>query len=91
MNTKPGIRMKNPVHPGDFINHEVIKAQNLSVTTVADQLGVPHAELSALLNERAALTPTMALRIEEVFGVSGETLMRMQNSYENANSRPKPS
>jgi plasmid maintenance system antidote protein VapI len=43
-------------------------------------LGVTRAALSALVNERAHLSPEMALHIEQAFGVSMETLMRMQNS-----------
>jgi antitoxin HigA-1 len=50
-------------------------------------LGVTRPALSALLNERAALSPEMAVRIEKAFGVSMETLMRMQNSYDIAKAR----
>ena len=45
--------------------------------------------LSALLNERARLSPEMALRIEKVFGVPMDTLMRMQNNYDIANARKR--
>jgi len=45
-------------------------------------LGVTRATLSTLLNERANLSPEMALRFEKAFGVSMDTLMRMQNSYD---------
>ena len=47
------------------------------------------AALSALLNERADLSPEMAIRIEKAFGVSMETLMRMQNSFDIAEARKK--
>ena len=50
-------------------------------------LGVTRPALSALLNERAALSSEMALRIEKAFGVSMDTLMRMQNSYDIAQAR----
>ena len=45
--------------------------------------------LSALLNERASLSPEMALRIEKAFGVSMATLMRMQTSYDIAHTRKR--
>jgi addiction module HigA family antidote len=48
---------------------------------------VTRAALSALLNERAALSPDMALRVEKAFGVSMDTLMRMQNSCDIADAR----
>ena len=43
--------------------------------------------LSALLNGRAGLSGTMALRIEKAFGVGMDTLMRMQASYDIARAR----
>jgi addiction module HigA family antidote len=82
-----GIRMKNPAHPGGFVKSEVIEALELSVTDAARALGVTRAALSAVLNERARLSPEMALRIEKAFGVSMDTLMRMQNSYDIAQAR----
>ena len=82
-----GIRMKNPAHPGGFVKSEILEPLGLSVTRAARALGVTRAALSALLNERARLSPEMALRIEKAFGVSMETLMRMQNSHDIAQAR----
>jgi addiction module HigA family antidote len=89
MNAMQGIRMKNPAHPGGFIKSEIIEPLGLTVTAAAAVLGVTRPALSALLNERAALSSEMALRIEKAFGVSMDTLMRMQNSYEIAEARKK--
>jgi addiction module HigA family antidote len=84
-----GIRMKNPAHPGGFVKHEIVEALGLSVTSAAQVLGVTRAALSAVLNERAHLSPEMALRLEKAFGVSMDTLMRMQNSYDIAQTRKR--
>lgn len=84
-----GIRLKSPAHPGGFIKHEIIEPLGLSVTGAAGVLGVTRATLSTLLNERAHLSPEMALRIEKAFGVSMDTLMRMQNSYDIAQTRKR--
>ena len=89
MNARLGIRMKNPAHPGGFVKSEIVEALELSVTDAARVLGVTRPALSALLNERAALSPEMALRIEKAFGVSMDTLMRMQNSYDIAQARKR--
>ena len=89
MSMTQGIRMKNPAHPGGFVKSEIIEALGLSVTDAARVLGVTRAELSALVNERAQLSPTMALRIEKAFGVSMDTLMRMQNSFDIAEARKR--
>lgn len=76
------IEMLKPVHPGEFLREEVISANNLNVTEAAEHLGVSRQALSALLNERAALSPDMAIRIEKAFGLPLETMMRMQSNYD---------
>ena len=77
--------INTPVHPGEFIKTEVIEAHGLSVTAGARVLGVSRPALSNLLNQHADLSGEMALRIEKAFGVSMDTLMRMQSAR-----RPRP-
>jgi addiction module HigA family antidote len=89
MGDTSSFRLQNPPHPGGFVRTEIIGALELSVTSAAAALGVTRAALSAVLNERAALSPEMALRIEKAFGVSMDTLMRMQNSYDIARARSR--
>ena len=89
MSSLRSIRMKSPVHPGGFVKDEILDAQGITVTTAAKALGVTRPALSALLNGRANLSPDMALRIEKVFGVPMDTLMRMQNSHDIANARKR--
>lgn len=82
-------RLKSPPHPGSFVRTEIIEPLGLSVTAGAAALGITRAALSTFLNARSSLSPEMALRIEKAFGVSMETLMRMQNSYDIAAARKK--
>ncbi len=81
-----GIRMKDAAHPGDFVR-EIITELGLSVTGAAEVLGVTRPAVSAVLNGRASLSPEMALRIEKAFGVSMDTLMRMQINFDIAQTR----
>jgi addiction module HigA family antidote len=81
--------MKNPAHPGGFVKSEIIEPLGLSVKAAAAALGVTRATLSALLNEHSQLSPDMALRVEKAFGVSMDTLMRTQNSYDIAQARKR--
>jgi addiction module HigA family antidote len=82
-------RLKNPPHPGGFVRTEIVKPMGLSVTAAAKALGITRAALSAFLNEHSALSPDMALRVEKAFGVSMDTLMRMQNSFDIAQARKR--
>jgi antitoxin HigA-1 len=81
--------MKNPPHPGDFIRTEIIQAAGLSATAAAVALRVSRPALSSLLNGKADLSGDMALRIEKAFGVRMDTLMRMQASYDIAQTRKR--
>jgi antitoxin HigA-1 len=67
-----------PSHPGEFIREEILSELGLSVARAAEVLGVRRATLSDLVNEKAALSPEMAMRVEKAFGVSMDTLLRMQ-------------
>lgn len=89
MDASAVIRMKQPAHPGGFVRHEIIDALGLSVTRAAEVLGVTRATLRTVLNERAHLSPEMAVRIEKAFGVPMDTLMRMQNNYDIAQARER--
>lgn len=62
-------RMHNPPHPGEILREDVLPALRLTVTDAAAQLGVTRAALSRVLNERAAISPEMAIRIENWLGV----------------------
>jgi addiction module HigA family antidote len=81
--------MKNPPHPGDFIRTEILEPAGLTVTAAAAALNVSRPALSSLLNGKASLSGEMALRIEKAFGVRMETLMRMQSSYDIAQTRKR--
>ena len=71
-----------PPHPGGFIRTEILDELGLSVSRAADILGVRRATLSDLVNEKAGLSPEMALRMEKAFGVSMDTLLRMGAWYD---------
>ena len=67
-----------PSPPGEFIREEILNEPSLSVA---------RATLSDLVNGHAALSPEMALRIEKAFGVSMDTLLRMQVWYDSFTMR----
>ncbi len=85
--TDNGIKIPmTPSHSGDFIRTEIVEELGLSVTETAEILGVHRTILSDLLNSNAILSAEMALRIEKAFGISMDTLLRMQAWYDAAES-----
>lgn len=69
-------------HPGELLREEILKANDLTVTDMAKMLMVTRPALSNVLNEKAAISPLMALRIAKVFGGSAELWVRLQASYD---------
>jgi antitoxin HigA-1 len=78
-----------PSHPGEFIREEVLAELDLSVARAAEILGVRRATLSDLVNGKASLSAEMALRIEKAFGVSMDTLLRMQAWHDGYSMRQR--
>ncbi len=82
------IGMKPP-HPGQFVRIEILDELNLSIAKAAEVLGVRPATLSDLVNEKASLSPEMAMRLELAFGVKAATVLRMQAWYDTENLRAR--
>jgi len=59
----------NPPHPGETLKEDVLPALGLTVTEAAAQLGISRNSLSRVLNGHAAISPELALRLEEWLGV----------------------
>ena len=77
------------VHPGPWLKEEIVKPHQLTVTQVSEMLDVSRQNMSLFLNGHASLTALMALRFEKAFGISADTLMRMQNSFDIAQARKR--
>ncbi|QPB24540.1 HigA family addiction module antidote protein (plasmid) [Rhizobium sp. 007] len=81
--------MKTPPHPGQFVRFKIIGPRGLSVKDAAFALGIHRVALSRFLNEQAALSPEMAIRLEKAFGADMEYLMRMQTEYDISQAKLK--
>lgn len=77
------------VHPGAWLRTEVIEPHGLNVTDAATTLHVTRQAMSNLLGGRAGLSAEMAIRFEKAFGLSADTLMRMQAGYDLAQVRTR--
>ncbi len=75
------------VHPGPWLRRTYVDHYGLTVTQVSANLGVSRQNMSMFLNGHASLSATMAMRFEKAFGISADTLMRMQAAYDIAQAR----
>jgi addiction module HigA family antidote len=70
------------VDPGEILREEYIKELGLTITEVAAGLGVARGNLSAILNERAGISPEMAVKLSEAFGNTTLFWINLQKNYE---------
>ena len=69
---------RKPTHPGSVFLEDVMKPLGLTVTDTARMLGVTRKALSEFVNEKASLSPEMAIRISKATNTSVESWMNMQ-------------
>ncbi|MDR0779608.1 MAG: HigA family addiction module antidote protein [Pseudomonadales bacterium] len=82
--------MKNPTHPGDVLREDVIAALGLTVTDAAERLHMSRTALSRVLNCRAALSPDLALRLEQAQVGTADMWLTLQLNYDLAQARQSP-
>jgi addiction module HigA family antidote len=73
---------RKPTHPGEIVKLDYMDPLALSVTGLAARLGVSRKTLSSIVNERAGITPDMALRLSRAFRTSPELWLNLQRGYD---------
>lgn len=71
-----------PVHPGEILREEYIKERNLTITEVAEGLGITRSSLSAVCNEHSGISSELAVKLSEAFGNTPQFWMSLQKNYE---------
>jgi addiction module HigA family antidote len=80
--------MHNPAHPGEVLREYL--PEGVSISAVAKRLGVTRQALSALLNGRAGVSASMALRLEGALGINAEMWLNMQTNHDLWHARKRP-
>lgn len=69
---------RKPTHPGEVLLEDIIKPLGVTITQAAKDLGVTRKTLSEFVNQKAGLSPEMAVRIGAATKTSPESWMSMQ-------------
>lgn len=69
-------------HPGALLRDDVLPALRLTVKEAAAKLGVSRQTLHAILSEKSAITPQMAVRLGKFCGNGPELWLRMQMAHD---------
>jgi addiction module HigA family antidote len=76
------MQMYNPPHPGRILK-DALKNIPMSVTAFADHIGVSRVTLSRVINERAAITPEMSIKLSQALGQpTSDIWFRIQGDYD---------
>ena len=81
--------MYNPPHPGESVQVLCLEPFELSIADAAQHLQIAESDLANLCEARAAMTPDIAIRLEQAFGSTADTWMRMQAAYDLAQARKR--
>lgn len=76
------MQMHNPPHPGEALRELYINPMHLTVTAVAEGIGVTRKTLSELLNKRHGISPMMAIRLAKAFSTTPESWLNLQQQYD---------
>jgi len=74
--------MHNPPHPGEVLKEGWIEPLGLTITAAADALGVTRKTLSSIINGRAGISPSMALRLSRAFDTTAESWLDQQMQFD---------
>lgn len=69
---------RKPTHPGEMLREDFIPDYGLTVTGLAEAIGVSRQSVNELLRERRGVSPEMALRLGRFFGNSPEFWLNAQ-------------
>ena len=77
-----GVMERRPTHPGEMLREDFLPDYGLSVSSLADALGVSRQSVNELLRGRRAVSPEMALRLGKLFGNSPEFWLNVQRAVD---------
>ncbi len=73
---------RKPTHPGEMLREDFVPEYGLSVSSLAESLGVSRQSVNELLRERRAVSPEMALRLARLFGNTAEFWLNAQQAVD---------
>jgi addiction module HigA family antidote len=77
------IEMKRrPTHPGEMLREDFLPDYELTVSKLAEAIGVSRQSINELLRERRRVSPEMALRLARLFGNSPEFWLNAQRAVD---------
>jgi len=77
-----GKRKVRPTHPGEMLREDFLPDYGLTVSSLAEAVGVSRQTINQLLRGRRAVSPEMALRLARLFGNTPEFWLNAQRGVD---------
>ena len=74
--------MHNPRTRASLSGKTYVEPFDISIRSLAENLGVAASTLARVVAERSAVSPEMALRLSKALGRSPESWLAMQDNYD---------
>lgn len=74
--------MHNPPHPGKILKELYIEPLNLTITEVAEGIGITRKSLSELINRKYGVSVEVATRLAKAFSTTPESWLNLQQQYD---------
>ena len=76
------MQMHNPPHPGKILKELYIKPLHLTITEVAEGIGITRKSLSELINGKYGVSVDVATRLAKAFSTTPESWLNLQQQYD---------
>lgn len=73
---------RSPTHPGQILLEDYLTPLGMSQRQLADAIRVPFQRVNEIINGRRGVTPSTALRLERLFGVSAGFWLNLQSRWD---------
>jgi addiction module HigA family antidote len=72
----------NPPHPGEILFEFYFEPLKLNITDAAEKLLIARPNLSAIVNGKAGISPSMAVKLAKAFNTTPHYWMNLQANYD---------
>lgn len=72
------LRKRKPTSPGEILREEYIKPLGITQKILADHIGCDYKVINRIINERASVTPDIAMRLAMAFDTTPDFWLNAQ-------------
>ncbi len=81
------IKKGSPPHPGKILKMHFLDVENISIKSLADEIGVSRKTISDIVNERSYITPDLAMNLSKALAPTSEFWISLQTNYDLWNAK----